>query len=144
MQSQRHPAIDLRVIVIVFMTLFCCSDHQKNKIIKLTLINEMQDCSDVNIFYKLVRSDTELNFDSKRDSIVFLLLADSISNERNYNLLFPAVPQSRIELTVFGFFLDDLYDGESYGCAGSRQVEVTQILGIRDVTESMNFSIDDR
>lgn len=116
---------------IFFMQFYSCNGD-KEKIIELVVVNEMQHCSENNIFYKIVFSGDSEFLMSERDSIVLLSFVDSIATERNYQLFFPAFPDQRYEFQIRGYFLKEKVGVDyAYGCPGSQKFTITEILKLR-------------
>lgn len=134
-----------RFIFIILLQFFSCNGDNEVKITELIVINEMQSCSENNMFYKIIYASDSNYLKSERDSIVLLLFSDSLATEKNYHLFFPAFSDQRYEFQVRGFFLKERVEtGYSYGCPGSNKFRITEILKTHNVSSEKQYKIDNK
>jgi len=133
----------MRGLYIFIFLLISCNTSEK-VIVKLKVINELQDCEENNIFYRIIESDNTVEFKNKGDSLVLILFADSINSQKNYDFFFPSSTIKRYEIVINGFFEKDKVDFDSYGCKGSRKFRVVEVVKIEDVTNKKKFTINYR
>lgn len=119
----------IRIINVIGILLICSSCNTNTKLVELTVINELQECEEENIFYKIIGSDRVLsNLESARDSLVLLSFCDSLETGINYDLLFSTDSSTGIKVTVMGYFTDKKVNNLSYGCFGASHFIITRIL----------------
>lgn len=65
------------LLALALLTFYSC---EKNDIVTLTVINELQECEEENMFYKIIEVNSGVTeFKDDRDSLVLLLFEDSLS-----------------------------------------------------------------
>lgn len=106
----------------------------------IQVINELQPCEEENIFYKIIDGDVSLS--EERDSLVLLTFSKDLDTAKMYNLFFPATHHRRLKIKVKGSFSTKKLYNSSYGCPGSKEFIITEVISTVDVTESMNFKIN--
>lgn len=124
------------ISILLTITLLGCTS---SKSVEIYIINELQECEEENIHYRIVDSK-ELNLQKKFDEIILPELSNELVTKDNFNLLWPSETKRRMKLKVKGYFKSSgKYN--SYGCVGSRVFVIEEIIDVEDVTESMNYVI---
>lgn len=126
-------------LYIILIVGFGCERYD-NQIIRLKIINKIQDCEEQNIHFNIMK-DYSSNHTNHVGKIILPVLNDSLDTAINNQLLFPAFTDKRLEFIVEGHISKKPIKGSTYGCIGAYKFRISRIVKWVDVTDSKDYPI---
>ena len=132
-----HLYSHLFIILIPFISCNNIKYHSTSVTIKV--INELQDCEENNLHYKVVKVLKGAIPSNINRDIILPVLSKHMNNERNNNLLFPEFRSQKILIDIKGYYSKRGHNDHSSGCLGSPLFKIEQILEVSEVDSSINM-----
>lgn len=111
------------------------------EIIRITMVNKLQECEEDNMNYTIVDVSNS-DFSYLKTEIVMPHLEKKLNTVENNKLIFPAYTDKRLMFTVDGYYSKSENPNKSDGCVGAHIFKIVEIISVVDVTKKNNYPIN--
>lgn len=127
---------------LIILLVVACDEYHSN-IIKVDVINELQDCEEHNLDYTIIRVYDSLNVNLK-NTVILPELFNELNNTENNDLFFPSKTLERKVITISGKYSKPAKKNSEglYSCLGEHKFKVLEVNDVEIVTDEMDFSIN--
>lgn len=125
-------------IMTFILCVFSCSKFN-DELIEVTIINEIQECEELNMHYKIINSSNmELV-----DTLILPYLDKFMNNEENNELFFKAFDTIPKELIVSGYLSKKPHKEVNIGCSGALYFKIKEVKQITKPSKKFNMTNSD-